>query len=84
VPEQLGIPGGETIKYITFSVVFFSILLCSVFILLVEKYPRISIFLQFFFKAKVKSKRVVKNATEDSLPTNSNTVAEKAEETEME
>jgi hypothetical protein len=40
--------------------------------------------LQFFFKAKVKSKRVVKNATEDSLPTNSNTVAEKAEETEME
>ncbi|MEE0983859.1 MAG: cation:proton antiporter [Bacteroidales bacterium] len=63
VPEQLGIAGGEAIKYITFSVVFFSILLCSIMILLIEKYPRISIFLQFFFKG---GNRAKKKATQNN------------------
>lgn len=37
LPEQAGIPGGEAIKYITYSVVFISILLTSILILLNNK-----------------------------------------------
>ena len=37
LPEQAGIPGGEAIKYITYSVVFISILLTSIIILLNNK-----------------------------------------------
>ncbi len=37
LPEQAGIPGGETIKYITYSVVFLSILITSILILLNNK-----------------------------------------------
>lgn len=52
VPEQLGLPGGESIKYITFSVVLFSILLCSILILLIERYPRFAVAMQFVFRQK--------------------------------
>ena len=37
LPEQAGVPGGEAIKYITYSVVFISILITSVLILLNNK-----------------------------------------------
>ena len=52
VPEQLGLPGGESIKYITFSVVLFSILLCSILSLLIERYPRFAVAMQFLFRQK--------------------------------
>ncbi len=59
VPEQMGLEGGEMIKYITFSVVLFSILLCSVLILLIEKYPRVNVLLRFVFKPKKSTKSKV-------------------------
>ncbi|MEG1572081.1 MAG: cation:proton antiporter [Bacteroidales bacterium] len=37
IPEQMGLAGGTLIKNITYSVIFFSILLVSILILLVEK-----------------------------------------------
>lgn len=76
VPEQLGIAGGEAIKYITFSVVFFSILVCSILILLIEKYPRISIFLQFFMRGKRKSKKGKKQ--DNNITTEENQVTTQA------
>ncbi|MBR5784578.1 MAG: sodium:proton antiporter [Bacteroidales bacterium] len=47
LPEQAGIPGGESIKYITYSVVFISILLNSILILLYDR-PAIKNFYIFF------------------------------------
>ena len=37
LPEQAGVPGGEAIKYITYSVVLISILITSILILLNNK-----------------------------------------------
>ncbi len=60
VPEQLGIEGGAMIKYITFSVVLFSILFCSLLVLLIEKFPRVTVVLHFIFKQKTSKKPAAK------------------------
>lgn len=52
VPEQLGLAAGAQIKYTTFSVVLFSITLCSVLILLMERFPKVSLLLRFIYKTK--------------------------------
>lgn len=56
VPEQLGMPSGAEIKYITFSVVLFSILICSIMILLIEKQPKMNVLFRFVFKSHLKRK----------------------------
>ncbi|MBO7224570.1 MAG: cation:proton antiporter [Bacteroidales bacterium] len=56
VPEQLGMPSGAEIKYITFSVVLFSILICSIMILLIEKQPKMNVFFRFVFRSHFKRK----------------------------
>lgn len=59
VPEQLGMPSGAEIKYITFSVVLFSILICSLMILLVEKQTKMNVFFKFIFKSHRKPKNKI-------------------------
>lgn len=49
LPEQMGIPYGLEIKEITYSVVFVSILFSSLFILLIEKYPKVAFSMRVFF-----------------------------------
>ncbi len=73
VPEQMGLEGGAMIKYITFSVVFFSILLCSILILLIEKYPRVNVLLHFVFKPKKPSKAKSEAQEEETQIPNSET-----------
>lgn len=52
IPEQMGLPQGELIKYIVFSTVLFSILLCSILIFIIERYPKANIILRVLFKSK--------------------------------
>lgn len=52
IPEQMGLPQGELIKYVVFSVVLFSIFACSVMIFIVEKYPKANIMIRYFFNPK--------------------------------
>ncbi len=54
IPEQAGIPGGEAIKYITYSVVLISISFTSVLILLSDRYPIVMKFYKMFFGASLK------------------------------
>ena len=56
MPEQVNlqrgvevIPGAETIKYVTYSVVFISILFTSILILLMDRVPLLRRFYSFFF-----------------------------------
>ena len=56
MPEQLNIqrgmeviPGAEKIKYVTYSVVFISILFTSILILLMDKFPLLRKFYSLFF-----------------------------------
>lgn len=56
MPEQLNIergmeiiPGATTIKYVTYSVVFISILFTSILILLMDRMPLLRRFYSFFF-----------------------------------
>lgn len=55
IPEQEGVPGGETIKYVAYSVVFISIVFTSVLILLSDKYPTVRKVYRFFFSTKKKN-----------------------------
>ncbi|MFA6200311.1 MAG: cation:proton antiporter [Bacteroidales bacterium] len=57
IPEQMGLPQGEMIKYIVYATVFFSILICSIMIFVIERYPRANIILKFFFHPKSKGKK---------------------------
>ena len=52
IPEQMGLPQGELIKYIVFSTVLFSILLCSILIFIIERYPKANIILRVLFKSR--------------------------------
>jgi len=52
IPFQIGLPQGEEIRNIAFSVVFFSILICSVCVFLVEHVPAINIFFYKLFHKK--------------------------------
>lgn len=52
IPEQMGLPQGELIKYIVFSTVLFSILLCSILIFIIERYPKANIILRVLFKPR--------------------------------
>ncbi|MBQ6726793.1 MAG: cation:proton antiporter [Bacteroidales bacterium] len=69
MPEQLNqqrgmtlIPGAEEIKYVTYSVVFISILFTSILILLMDKFPLLRKFYSLFFgKMTVSS-----NASDDN------------------
>lgn len=54
IPEQMGLPQGELIKYIVFSTVLFSILLCSILIFIIERYPKANIILRVLFKPRSK------------------------------
>ena len=65
VPEQMGMPSGSEIKYITFSVVLFSILICSIMILLIEKQPKMNMLFRFVFKQHVKRKPKVEQVQEN-------------------
>jgi NhaP-type Na+/H+ or K+/H+ antiporter len=65
VPEQMGMPSGSEIKYITFSVVLFSILICSIMILLIEKQPKMNVLFRFVFKQHVKRKPKVEQVQEN-------------------
>jgi NhaP-type Na+/H+ or K+/H+ antiporter len=56
IPEQMGLPQGEMIKYIVYATVFFSILICSIMIFIIERYPKANIILKFFFYPKRKNK----------------------------
>ena len=73
VPEHFGLEGGTEIKYITFSVVLFSILLCSLLILTIEKFPRVNILLRFVFKSRPKKS---KQESEEVSKPNENTAEE--------
>lgn len=54
IPEQMGLPQGELIKYIVFSTVLFSILLCSILIFIIERYPKANMILRVLFKPRSK------------------------------
>lgn len=56
IPEQVGLPQGDMIKNIVYATVLFSILLCSILIFIIERYPKANIFLRFFFHPKRISK----------------------------
>jgi cell volume regulation protein A len=66
IPEQLGLYGGTQIKEITYAVVLFSILICSLLVFVIEKYPRFNLFLRWYFgKNKTFSKiKMPKKLTE--------------------
>lgn len=55
IPQQMGLPQGEMIKYVVYATVLFSILLCSVLIFVIERYPRANIMMRFFFNPKKKN-----------------------------
>jgi NhaP-type Na+/H+ or K+/H+ antiporter len=48
IPSQMGIPGGETIQNVTYSVILFSIVLTSFMVFLVEKTPVFKIYQGIF------------------------------------
>ncbi|MBO7276364.1 MAG: cation:proton antiporter [Bacteroidales bacterium] len=66
VPEQLGMPSGAEIKYITFSVVLFSILICSIMILLIEKQPKMNVFFKFVFNPHRPKKKIIQPLQENT------------------
>ncbi|MDR0972268.1 MAG: cation:proton antiporter [Bacteroidales bacterium] len=66
IPEQMGIEGGSMIKYIVYAVVFFSILVCSVMIYIIEQSPKFNI-LKKFFKDNINTE----NNVEEILTENS-------------
>lgn len=49
IPEQFNLAGGTQIKDITYSVVFFSILLCSLMVILIEKHPKTNLLFRWYF-----------------------------------
>jgi NhaP-type Na+/H+ or K+/H+ antiporter len=57
IPEQMGLPQGEMIKYVVYATVLFSILLCSILIFVIERYPRANLMMRFFFNPKKKVKK---------------------------
>lgn len=57
IPEQMGLPQSDMIKYIVYATVLFSILICSIMIFVVEKFPKTNIVLRFFFNPKSKGQK---------------------------
>ncbi|MDR1006823.1 MAG: cation:proton antiporter [Bacteroidales bacterium] len=55
IPAQLGLPQGDMIRDITFAVVFFSILICSLCVFLIEHVPVVQRFLHYIWKNNDKS-----------------------------
>ena len=60
IPEQEGIPGGEVIKNIIYSVIFISIIFTSVLILLSDHFPKVRAISTFLFRAKGKTEETAK------------------------
>lgn len=56
IPEQMGLAQGDMIKNVVYATVLFSILLCSILIFIIERYPKANIFMRFFFHPKRKTK----------------------------
>ena len=56
IPEQLGLAQGEMIKDIAFSVVFFSILVCSIFVFLIDNVPLVQRYFHFIVDRKQRKK----------------------------
>lgn len=56
IPEQMGIPQGDMIKSIVYATVLFSILLCSILIFIIGRYPKANVLLRIFFNSKKKNK----------------------------
>lgn len=83
VPEQLGMPSGAEIKYITFSVVLFSILICSIMILLIEKQSKLNILFKLIYeprKKKVKKEELPQEIKEELTEEKNEEISEKNEE----
>ena len=64
IPEQKGIPGGETIKYVVYSVVFVSIAFTSILILLSYRYPKVRRLYWFFFSSRKKDETEISTTIE--------------------
>ena len=64
LPEQQGVPGGEMIKYVAFSVVFISIVFTSVLILFSDRYPKVRRLYDFFFATKKAEEAEILNTLE--------------------
>ena len=50
IPEQMGLPQGELIKSIVYATVLFSILVCSISIFVIGRYPKANVLMRVFFK----------------------------------
>lgn len=50
IPEQMGLPQGELIKSIVYATVLFSILVCSISIFVIGRYPKANVLMRIFFK----------------------------------
>lgn len=55
MPEQMGLAEGGMIKSVVYAAVLFSILLCSVLIFVIGRYPKANVLLRIFFNTKKKS-----------------------------
>lgn len=55
MPEQMGLAEGGMIKSVVYAAVLFSILLCSVLIFVIGRYPKVNVLLRIFFNTKKKS-----------------------------
>ncbi|MFA6806873.1 MAG: cation:proton antiporter [Bacteroidales bacterium] len=56
IPEQMGLPQGELIKSVVYATVLFSILICSIAIFIIGRYPKANVLLRIFFKTTKKTK----------------------------
>ncbi|MFA7081767.1 MAG: cation:proton antiporter [Bacteroidales bacterium] len=59
IPEQMGLPQGDLIKSVVFATVLFSILICSIFIFIIGRYPKANVLMRVFFKSKTKAQKQV-------------------------
>ncbi len=57
IPEQMGLPQGELIKSVVFATVLFSILICSIFIFIIGRYPKANVLMRVFFKTTKKTQK---------------------------
>lgn len=58
MPEQMGLAGGAEIKYIVYSTVFISILVCSIMIFIQDRSKRFAIMQYFFFRERSKKDKL--------------------------
>lgn len=68
IPEQMGLPQGELIKSIVYATVLFSILVCSISIFVIGRYPKANVLLRVFFKTTPKNHK--KEKTKEQLKEN--------------